>query len=55
MKTDVPKLLGFSHANIYMLDEMNKNLYAISLDEDAEQRARESYGTFEVEFAFEES
>ena len=36
VKYDLPNLLGYSQANIYLHDVVGKNLYAISLDEDAE-------------------
>lgn len=56
VRYDIPKLLGFSYANIYMIDQSGGNLYAISIDEDAEKRAREADDyTFEQEFAFDES
>ena len=42
VKYDIPKLLGFSYANIYQIDDTGSNLYAISIDEDAEKRAREA-------------
>lgn len=38
-----------------MHDLKGKNLYSISIDEEAEKRAQEHYGTFETEFAFDES
>jgi hypothetical protein len=55
VKSDLPKLLGFSEASIFMHDSNHGNLYAISIDEVAEKRARENYGTFETEFAFDDS
>lgn len=51
----MPKLLGFEHASIFMHDVEHDNLYAISIDEDAEKRAKERYGTFETEFAIDDS
>ncbi len=38
-----------------MKDTTGKNLYAISIDESAEQRLRDRHGTFEVEFMLDES
>ncbi len=55
VKKDLPKLLGYKHASIYIHDAKRDNLYTVNLDEDAETRAKEHYGTFEVEFAFDES
>lgn len=55
VKTEIPQLLGYKQASIYMHDAVRDNLYTVNLDEDAESRAKEHYGTFEVEFAFEES
>lgn len=40
VKYDIPKLLGFSHANIYILDEEKTSLFALQIDEDAEKRAK---------------
>ena len=31
MKTDLPKLLGYSHAEVFMFDSPNKNLYCMSI------------------------
>jgi hypothetical protein len=54
VKHDLPKLLGFSHANIMMHDAAGKNLYSISIDEEAEKRAKAENKTFEREFVFDE-
>lgn len=55
VKKDIPKLLGYKQASIFMHDTEQNNLYTVNLDEDAENRTRDHYGTFEVEFAFDES
>jgi hypothetical protein len=41
IKHDLPKLLGFECANVYLVNEKGKNLFAISIDEEAEKRAKE--------------
>jgi hypothetical protein len=38
-----------------MKDTSGNSLYAISIDESAEQRLRDRHGTFEVEFMIDES
>ena len=56
VKYDIPKLLGFSAANIYILDPSGESLYALQIDEDAEKRAKESKNySFANEYAFDES
>ena len=56
VKYDIPKLLGFSEANIYILDEAKTSLFALQIDEDAERRAKESKSySFANEYAFDES
>lgn len=56
IRYDVPKLLGFQGANIYMYEEDKDNLYALQIDEDAEKRARESaIYSFANEHAFTEN
>jgi len=55
VKYDVPRLLGFEHASVFLHDEQHGNLYAISIDEDQERRVREIEGTFETEYAIDDS
>ena len=56
VKYDIPKLLGFTNANIYILDETLNSLYAMQIDEDAEKRAKASQSySFANEYAFDES
>lgn len=56
VKYDIPKLLGFSAANIYILDPSGDSLFALQIDEDAEKRAKESKTySFANEYAFDES
>jgi len=56
VKYDIPKLLGFSAANIYILDPSGDSLFALQIDEDAEKRAKESKSySFANEYAFDES
>lgn len=56
IKHELPQLLGYQKANIYLLDTNVRSLYAISLDEEAEKIAREeNRGGFENEFIVDES
>lgn len=53
VRDNLPSLLGFECASIYMHDSWNKSLYTISIDEEAEKIMKEkSGGSFEVDFAF---
>lgn len=57
VRYDVPRLLGFQNACIYILDQRTRdNLFAVSLDEDADKRVRElgNY-SFEQDFVFEDN
>lgn len=54
VKYDIPKLLGFRSANIYLNEAQSQSLLALSVDEDAEKMARkEDPKGFEREFHFE--
>ncbi len=54
VRHDLPKLLGFSHANIYQVDP--HSLFAVSLNEEDEKRARAEIGfSFEQDYVFDES
>ena len=54
VRYDVPRLLGFQNACIYILDQKTQdNLFAVSLDEDADKRVREMGNySFEQDFVF---
>jgi hypothetical protein len=55
LKSEIPKLLGYEACNVFMVDEQEKALFTVSLNEDAELRANEANGgTFELEFTFNE-
>jgi len=52
MKTDLPKLFGFEHAEVFMYDRDDKNLYCMSVrvnDPTQEPEALKGKG-FEEEF-----
>lgn len=55
VKNDIPKLLGFANANVYLHDTNENSLLALSLDEEAERLANiEDPSGFEREFNFEQ-
>ena len=55
IKFEVPKLLDFKAANIYLYDSTEENLKALNLDEDAERLAKkEDPHSFERDFNFDE-
>lgn len=55
IKYEVPKLLDFKAANIYIYDATQENLKALNLDEDAERLAKkEDPNSFERDFNFDE-
>ena len=43
VRHDVPKLLGFQHSSMYVIDETGASLCAISLDEESDKIERENY------------
>lgn len=54
VRHDLPKLLGFEHANIYQVD--SASLYAVSMNEETELRARAEVDySFEQDYVFDES
>lgn len=55
IKFEVPKLLDFKSANMYIYDTTQENLKALNLDEDAERLAKkEDPNSFERDFNFDE-
>lgn len=43
VRHDVPKLLGFQHSSMYVIDETGASLCAISLDEESDKIDSENY------------
>ena len=56
MKTDLPKLLGFSYAEVFMLDRTNKSLFCLSVrpSETEAQEQDKSKRPIEEEFTINE-
>ena len=43
VKNELPKLLGYKHSNLFLLDETGLNIQAVGLDEEADKNEREQY------------
>jgi hypothetical protein len=53
IKHELPNLMSFEHASVYLHDPVKDNLFSISINEDAEQETSSS--SFERNFVIEES
>lgn len=53
VKHDLPNLLGFQKASIFLLDEVQRNLYAVSIHDDNINLDCDQ-GSFEGDFVFQE-
>ena len=55
LKTDLPTLLGYTYAEVFMYNQQQKNLYCMSIPmEDAQRDPDEDPPGFEEEFILDE-